>query len=71
MYQLHCCHVLFMFPLSPSLPVQYVREVFRLLGDDLAYQELGDDIMDYAQQWMRFVIDKCDRGRGTRLRYVY
>lgn len=35
----------------------------------MAYQELGDDTMDYAQLWVRFVLEKCDRGRGTRPRY--
>ena len=49
--------------------MQYVREVFRLLGDDMAYSELGEQALDYALQWIRFVLDKCDRGRGTRPRY--
>ena len=48
--------------------MQYVREVFRLVGDEMAYSELGERILDYAQLWMRFVLDKCDRGRGTRPR---
>ena len=37
----------------------YVRDVFRLVGEELAYRELGDDIL---------VLEKCDRGRGTRPR---
>ncbi len=56
----HACHV----------TMQYVREVFRLLGDDMAYAELGEQALDYALVWIQFVLDKCDRGRGTRPRYV-
>ena len=54
-----CCFVL-----------QYVREVFRLLGDDMAYRELGEQSLEYAIVWIHFVLDKCDRGRGTRPRSV-
>jgi len=39
-----------------------------LLGDDMGYQELGKELMEYAQLWMRFVLEKCHRGRGTRPR---
>ncbi len=52
------------------LYIQYVREVFRLLGDDMAYSNLGVKALDYAGVWMRFVLEKCDRGRGTKPRYV-
>ena len=48
--------------------MQYIRDVFRLVGEDLAYRELGDQIMEYAQLWMRFVFEKCERGRGQRPR---
>ena len=50
--------------------MQYVREVFRLLGDDMAYQELGKLALDYALVWIRFVLGKTERGRGTRPRWV-
>ena len=49
--------------------VQYVREVFRLLGDDMAYGELGEQAMDYTLKWIDFVLNKCERGRGTLPRY--
>ena len=45
--------------------VQYVREVFHLVGDEMAYSKLGKGVLDYAEIWMRFVLDKCDRGAGT------
>ena len=47
-----------------------MREVFRLLGDDMAYQELGKLALDYALVWIRFVLGKTERGRGTRPRWV-
>jgi len=51
------------------LLLQYVREVFRLLGDDMAYRELGDQALDFTLLWIQqFVLPKCERGRGTRPR---
>ena len=47
-----------------------MRDVFRLVGEEMAYRELGDQILEYAQLWMRFVLEKCERGRGTRPRCV-
>ena len=46
------------------LTFQYIRELFRLLGEDLAYEMLGKDMLLYAQLWMRFVVEHCERGRG-------
>ena len=43
--------------------------MFRLVGEELAYSELGSAVLEYAQLWMRFVLEKCDRGRGTRPRW--
>ena len=49
--------------------LQYVREVFRLLGDDMAYRELGDQALEFTLTWIQqFVLPKCERGRGTRPR---
>ena len=50
--------------------VQYVRDVFRLLGDDKAYKELGEQALDYTLTWIDFVLEKCERGRGTPPRFV-
>ena len=50
--------------------VQYVREVFRLLGDGMAYENLGEDIHHHAILWIRFVVEKCEGGRGTNTRWV-
>lgn len=44
--------------------LQYVRELFRLLGEDLAYEKLGREMLSYAQLWMGFVVEHCERGRG-------
>ena len=49
--------------------MQYIRDMFRLVGEELAYDELGSAVLEYAQLWMRFVLEKCDRGRGTRPRW--
>lgn len=43
---------------------QYVREVFRLLGDGMAYENLGEDILHHAILWIRFVVERCEGGRG-------
>ncbi len=46
-----------------------MREVFRLIGDDMAYRELGEQALSYALTWIQqFVLSKCERGRGTRPR---
>ena len=47
-------------------PVQYIHEVFRLVGDEMTYGELGEQIRNYAQLWMTFVLKKCDKGKGQR-----
>ncbi len=36
----------------------------------MAYAELGEQALEYALVWIRFVLEKCDRGRGTRPRYL-
>ena len=64
------CHMTILMSHACHVTMQYVREVFRLLGDDMAYAELGEQALDYALVWIQFVLDKCDRGRGTRPRYV-
>ena len=30
---------------------------------------LGHRMLEFARQWMKFVMTKCERGRGTRPRY--
>ena len=51
-----------------NIPLQYIREVFHLVGDDMAYSELGKMILHYSQLWMRFVLEKCDGGTGVKPR---
>ena len=50
--------------------IQYVREVFRLLGDGMAYENLGEDILHHAILWIRFVVERCEGGRGTNTRWA-
>ena len=51
-----------------SLLLQYIREVFHLVGEEMAYSELGKMILRYSQFWMRFVLEKCDGGTGVKPR---
>ena len=44
--------------------------MFRLLGDGMAYETLGNDILSHAILWIRFVEEKCERGRGTTTRWA-
>ena len=46
--------------------MQYIHEVFRLVGDEMTYGKLGEQIRNYAQLWMTFVLEKCDKGKGQR-----
>jgi len=32
--------------------------------------QLGVKLRQFASQWMKFVSDKCERGRGLRPRYL-
>ena len=34
----------------------------------MAYETLGEDIKDHAIMWIRFVVEKCEGGRGTNAR---
>ena len=33
-------------------------------------EKLGYKLLSFARQWMKFVMSKCERGRGTRPRFV-
>ena len=49
------------------LLLQYHREVTRLVsGEDRV--QLGVKLQQFANQWMKFVSEKCERGRGLRPR---
>ena len=52
-----------------SVTLQYHKEVRRLVTGD-ARSKVAGSLMDFAKQWMRFVCEKCERGRGIRPRYV-
>ena len=30
---------------------------------------LGQNMLKFSKKWMKFVMTKCERGRGTRPRY--
>lgn len=49
-------------------PPQYVLDVFCLVGEELAYRELGLSILEYSQLWIKFVLDKCKRDLGEKPR---
>ncbi|XP_077977573.1 mitogen-activated protein kinase kinase kinase 4-like [Glandiceps talaboti] len=48
---------------------EYHKEVSRLVTGE-ARQKLGDGMLNFAQKWMNFVLEKCERGRGTRPRWA-
>ncbi|XP_070567401.1 mitogen-activated protein kinase kinase kinase 4-like isoform X2 [Ptychodera flava] len=52
-----------------NLGFEYHKEVSRLVTDE-AWQKLGKELLDFATKWMKFVLDKCERGRGTRPRWA-
>ena len=48
---------------------QYQKEVARLVFGQRK-EDLGHKMLSFARQWMKFVMTKCERGRGTRPRYA-
>ena len=50
--------------------LQYMKEVTRLVSGETRHK-LGKGLVDFAKDWMKFVSDKCERGRGMRPRYLY
>ena len=49
---------------------QYHKEVCRLVTGD-ARKKLAQGLISFAQQWMHFVNERCERGRGLRPRWAY
>jgi len=49
---------------------QCTRELIRLIGPEPTYTELGDTMIPYAKRWAKFVLNSCERGRGTRPRWA-
>jgi mitogen-activated protein kinase kinase kinase 4 len=53
-----------------NLGFEHVRDVFRLVGEELAYRELGATILEYSQLWIRFVMYKCEHRLGEKPRWT-
>ena len=49
--------------------MQYARELPKLVTGYSRYK-VGPGMIHLAQQWMRFVRDRCERGRGLRPRWA-
>lgn len=47
---------------------KYQKEVARLVFGERK-DTLGQKMLNFSKQWMKFVMSKCERGRGTRPRY--
>ncbi|KAK2570774.1 Mitogen-activated protein kinase kinase kinase 4 [Acropora cervicornis] len=52
-----------------SFGFEYQKEVARLVIGKRR-NTLGNKMLAFAQQWMKFVMFKCERGRGTRPRWA-
>ncbi|XP_022089854.1 mitogen-activated protein kinase kinase kinase 4-like [Acanthaster planci] len=52
-----------------SVSFDYHKEVTRLLSGE-ARQKLAESMQNLAHMWMTFVLEKCERGRGTRPRWA-
>lgn len=44
--------------------------MIRLIGHEGTYKELGNTMVLFAKRWAKFVLDSCERGRGTRPRWA-
>ena len=54
--------------MSCNFFLKYQKEVARLVFGERK-DTLGHKMLTFAKQWMKFVMTKCERGRGTRPRY--
>lgn len=50
--------------------LQYHKEVTRLVSGEMR-SRLSKALVKFAQQWMKFVMEKCERGRGRRPRWIF
>ncbi|CAC5409888.1 MAP3K4 [Mytilus coruscus] len=48
---------------------EYLKEVTRLVTGE-PRQKLGTRLVSFAKQWMQFVMEKCDKGRGMRPKWA-
>ncbi|XP_020895625.1 mitogen-activated protein kinase kinase kinase 4 [Exaiptasia diaphana] len=48
---------------------EYLKEVARLVSGT-ARKTLAKDMLSFARKWISFVMEKCERGRGTRPRWA-
>ncbi|XP_060581220.1 mitogen-activated protein kinase kinase kinase 4-like isoform X3 [Ruditapes philippinarum] len=48
---------------------EYMKEVTRLVSGETRHK-LGRGLMHFAKDWMKFVSEKCERGRGMRPRWA-
>ena len=44
--------------------------MIRLIGNEGTYKELGNVMVLFAKRWAKFVLDSCERGRGTHPRWA-
>ncbi|XP_022781351.1 mitogen-activated protein kinase kinase kinase 4-like [Stylophora pistillata] len=49
--------------------LQYQKEVARLVFGERK-DTLGQNMLKFSKKWMKFVMTKCERGRGTRPRWA-
>ncbi|CAG2253678.1 MAP3K4 [Mytilus edulis] len=49
--------------------LKYLKEVTRLVTGE-PRQKLGTRLVSFAKQWMQFVMEKCDKGRGMRPKWA-
>ncbi|KAK3098006.1 hypothetical protein FSP39_015240 [Pinctada imbricata] len=52
-----------------NLGFEYLREVTRLVTGE-PRQQLSKRLVEFAQDWMKFVTDKCEKGRGMRPKWA-
>lgn len=61
MHLFFCCHEF----ITKLLILQYLREVTRLVTGETK-QKLSKRLVNFAKEWMAFVTEKCEKGRGMR-----
>ena len=49
--------------------LQYSKEVMRMIATDQREQQ-WKLLINFAEDWMTFALEKCERGRGTRPRWA-
>ena len=49
---------------------EYHKELDRLVTGQGARASLAIGVMNFAKQWMKFVLERCERGRGIKPRWA-